>query len=314
MQLFRDVLDDCGFVDLSFTGPRFTWSNNRPRDMTWERLDRVVATSDWLLRFPSARVYHLEGRWSDHKPIWVSSEPMVLPKRRPFRFEEVWTSDQGCENVIEALWKNHIPGVPMYSVWEKIHACRRGLRSWSRQSFGNVKSRIKKVEDQLKEAKGASMQGLDHYRVSELKAELYSLLAKEERLWRQRSRVDWLRAGDRNTRYFHCRATQRQRRNYITRLKNQAGQWTTTHDQVPSLFIEYFNSLFQTVNPEQVEEVVEDIQSVVTEEMNSQLVKDFTVEEVQVALKQMAPIKASGPDGLPPIFYQKYWHLIRESS
>ena len=91
--------------------------------MTWERLDHVVATSDWLLRFPSARVYHLEGRWSDHKPIWVSSEPMVLPKRRPFRFEEVWTSDQGCENVIEASWKKHIPGVLMYTVWEKILAC-----------------------------------------------------------------------------------------------------------------------------------------------------------------------------------------------
>jgi exonuclease III len=182
MQLFRDALDDCGFVDLGFTGPKFTWSNNRPGDMTWERLDRVVATSDWLLRFPSTRVYHLEGRWSDHKPIWVSSEPMVLPKRRPFRFEEVWTSDQGCENVIEALWKKHSPGVPMYTVWEKILACRRGLRSWSRQSFGNIKSRIKEVEDQLKEAEGASMQGLNHYRVSELKAELYTLLAKEERL------------------------------------------------------------------------------------------------------------------------------------
>jgi hypothetical protein len=55
---------------------------------------------------------------------------------------------------------------------------------------------------------------------------------------------------------------------------------------------------------------MEDIQKVVIEEMNSQLVKEFTAEEVQVALKQMAPIKAPGPDGLPPIFYQKYWQLI----
>ena len=36
MQLFRDVLDECGFVDLGFAGPKFTWTNNRPRDMTWE--------------------------------------------------------------------------------------------------------------------------------------------------------------------------------------------------------------------------------------------------------------------------------------
>jgi hypothetical protein len=49
---------------------------------------------------------------------------------------------------------------------------------------------------------------------------------------------------------------------------------------------------------------------VVTEEMNNQLIKEFIAEEVDVALKQMAPLKAPGPDGLPPISYQQYWHLI----
>ena len=46
MQLFRDVLDECSFVDLGFTGPSFTWTNNCVGDMTWERLDRAVATPD----------------------------------------------------------------------------------------------------------------------------------------------------------------------------------------------------------------------------------------------------------------------------
>jgi hypothetical protein len=84
MQMFRDVLGDCGFVDLEFTGPKFTWTNNKVGDMTWERLDRVVATPEWLLRFPSARVHHLDGRWSDHKPLWVSTDPMVRSTRKPF--------------------------------------------------------------------------------------------------------------------------------------------------------------------------------------------------------------------------------------
>uniref|UniRef100_A0A2N9FFZ2 Reverse transcriptase domain-containing protein n=1 Tax=Fagus sylvatica TaxID=28930 RepID=A0A2N9FFZ2_FAGSY len=310
MQLFRDVLDECGFVDLGFTGPKFTWTNNRPGDMTWERLDRVVATPDWLLRFPSARVSHLEGRWSDHKPIWVSTETAVIPKRKPFRFEEVWTSDQGCEAVIEDSWKQDLTGVPMYTVWQKIHACRRGLRLWSRTTFGNITSRIKEVERLLKIAEENSMQGRDHHRVNQLKRELHSLLAKEERLWRQRSRAEWLHAGDRNTRYFHCRATQRKRKNHVTRLRTQDGQWTATQAQVPPLFVEYYKSLFQTANPDQVEQVVEDIQCVVTAEMNSQLISEFTAVEVEIALKQMAPLKAPGPDSLPPIFYQKYWHLI----
>ena len=37
MQAFRDVLDDCGLIDLGFTGEPFTWKRGRIR----ERLDRV---------------------------------------------------------------------------------------------------------------------------------------------------------------------------------------------------------------------------------------------------------------------------------
>ena len=31
-----------------------------------------------------------------------------------------------------------------------------------------------------------------------------------------------------------------------------------------------------------------------------------------VALKQMEPLKAPRPDGLPPLFFQRYWHVVRD--
>ncbi|MCI32309.1 ribonuclease H protein, partial [Trifolium medium] len=36
----------------------------------------------------------------------------------------------------------------------------------------------------------------------------------------------------------------------------------------------------------------------------------FTKEEVKDALDQMHPLKAPGPDGLPAIFFQKYWNIV----
>ena len=39
---------------------------------------------------------------------------------------------------------------------------------------------------------------------------------------------------------------------------------------------------------------------------------EFVKEEVDEALKQMDPLKALGPDGLPPLFFQKFWPTIRE--
>ena len=37
---------------------------------------------------------------------------------------------------------------------------------------------------------------------------------------------------------------------------------------------------------------------------------DFTDAKVNEALHQMHPLKALGPDGLPALFYQKYWHIV----
>ena len=52
---------------------------------------------------------------------------------------------------------------------------------------------------------------------------------------------------------------------------------------------------------------MEGIQEVVSRDMNSKLTAPYKVEEVELAIKEMAPLKAPGPDGMPPIFYQTYW-------
>ena len=166
----------------------------------------------------------------------------------------------------------------------------------------------------MRQTEAESMQGFNHDHYRHLKGRLKDLLRKEERLWRQRSRAEWLKAGDQNTRYFHCRATQRKRRNQVYRLKDPNGMWTTSQSQVPQLFINYYSSLFTTSNPALIDPVVENIVPSVATEMNSRLVSEFTAAEVTQALKQMAPLKAPGPDGLPPVFYQRYWHLIHHNS
>ena len=46
--------------------------------------------------------------------------------------------------------------------------------------------------------------------------------------------------------------------------------------------------------------------------MNEELLKVFTSDEVGLALKQMAPLKAPEPDGLPIGFFQNHWESISE--
>ena len=76
------------------------------------------------------------------------------------------------------------------------------------------------------------------------------------------------------------------------------------------MLIEYYANLFTIANPRNLGRILERVQPVVTEDMRVALARPFNVEEVECAIKDMAPLKASGPDGMPPLFYQTYWTNI----
>jgi hypothetical protein len=61
-----------------------------------------------------------------------------------------------------------------------------------------------------------------------------------------------------------------------------------------------------------IEEVLHCVQRRVTHEMNVNLMAPFKNEEVWAALKDMGDLKAPGADGMPVIFYKKFWSLMGE--
>ena len=105
MYSFRDALDYCRLKDLGFNGYPFTWCNHRPGDQnTWIRLDRGVATIDWILRFPTTRIHHLDAFHSNHKLLLLcpdSEYKRFYRRGKPFHFEAMWLKDLSCESVIK---------------------------------------------------------------------------------------------------------------------------------------------------------------------------------------------------------------------
>ena len=87
MQAFQDTLDLCRFVDLGYTGLDFTWHGRRGGEMVWGRLDRSVVNYEWLAKFPTGRVHHLNSFTSNHHPILVSlmsNGERQRGRRKPF--------------------------------------------------------------------------------------------------------------------------------------------------------------------------------------------------------------------------------------
>jgi hypothetical protein len=74
--------------------------------------------------------------------------------------------------------------------------------------------------------------------------------------------------------------------------------------------VRYYEALFTSSSPVNLEAGISAINSKVTTAMNGILMAKFTSEEVKNALDQMAPNKAPGPDGYTAGFYQQHWDTV----
>ena len=115
-----------------------------------------------------------------------------------------------------------------------------------------------------------------------------------------------MKHGDKNTKFFHSKASQRRRKDHIRGVKNGQGQWVEELEEVVAVASDYFKSLFHAGACDQMKECLAAVPQMVTKEMQEALSGEFTAKEVKVALFQMGPIKAPGPNGMNALFFQKF--------
>jgi len=80
------------------------------------------------------------------------------------------------------------------------------------------------------------------------------------------------------------------------------GRLVSGDENVSALIVEYYQLLFTSSNPSDIEEVVQLTNRRVDDTMNVELTSEFTKAEVEVALKHMAPLKAPGQMACPLYF------------
>ena len=120
--------------------------------MISERLDKGVVSYEWLTKFPTGRVRHLNYFTSNHRPILLSLDvdgERHNWRRKSFRFEAMWVSNPGWKDTITRAWDCSPSGTPMYAMALKLKKCKQGLKAWSREHFGHVQSSIKQTKDRL---------------------------------------------------------------------------------------------------------------------------------------------------------------------
>ena len=125
-------------------------------------------------------------------------------------------------------------------------------------------------------------------------------------MWHQWSRINWFQSRDRNTGFFHAKASSRQKKNDMEGLLDARGVWQENEEVMGEIVLDYYTDLFTSSNLIDFDEILGAMQPRVTSSMNQKITMEFTADEVNMALKQMYPLKAPGLDGMPPLFYQHF--------
>lgn len=313
---FRDVMNEVDLSEILAKGPRYTWMNKRRgRNLILEKLDRYVANNTWRNLYPNVEVWNLEFYHSDHRPIkLLLNRSLIVPKQphsSTFRFEAKWLLEESYEDTVKTTWSSVGSVVPLQ---HKLLVSGQSLKTWAKETVGHTKNKILNVRRQLNEKLDEAETRWDQLEVTKLERELEKLYTQEELFWQQRSRTQWLKAGDRNTKYFHASASMRKKKNTISGLQANDGSWNTEVSSMAQIVTDFYTNLFSTQNPSdrEISIVTEAVVPCVTDEMNAGLSAPFTVEEVKRATFDLSPTKAPGPDGFPAMFYQKSWDVVQD--
>jgi hypothetical protein len=102
---------------------------------------------------------------------------------------------------------------------------------------------------------------------------------QEKILWKKKSRVQWLKEGERNTKFFH-RATMHWRHvNIITHLEDGQGKTVREHSKIEAELINFYQDLLTETKEDRtkaIRRITRHIPSLVTQEKNVALTRPIT--------------------------------------
>lgn len=148
IEYFREVLLDCGLMNLGFQGFQYTWSNKRKLEPVYTRLDLFVVNAQWCSLFPNCVVSHLNEGTSDHLPVLLTKrrKQTLRKKSHIVLFEPIWLKQEECVSIFSTSWDSMRRNLSLY---KRICKVRSELFVWGEHKFGRLQFQIKKAQEML---------------------------------------------------------------------------------------------------------------------------------------------------------------------
>ena len=129
------------------TGRQYTFANSLP-DPTYEKLDRVLMTTEWEFKYPMVTVHALDRGVSDRTLLLLEmGDPSFTGHPKQFKLELNWLSHEDVKEWVTEIWNKPVSGQNSVQCWNtKLGALRKHLRGWAPHHHGVYKTQKENLQ------------------------------------------------------------------------------------------------------------------------------------------------------------------------
>lgn len=212
---FRRMINTCDFHDLKSVGDKFTWTGKHYNYDVWCCLDRTMGNSQWLATFPSAQTEFLPFEGLDHMPLVTNICSIIEQRKSMFRYDSRHFQNADFRNQVIRTWKG---GNVHQSLQIRIQKSRKKMADWKRHNRLNASVQIGLLKTKLNQT--LTNGNITTQEIDRIIIDLNQAYKDEEHFWKMKSRNNWIKLWDINTKFFYAITKQRIARNRIMAIED----------------------------------------------------------------------------------------------
>ncbi|KAH0893910.1 hypothetical protein HID58_056339, partial [Brassica napus] len=240
------------------------------RDLV-QALDRVMINSCWISALPNSFVTFESGGVSDHLRMNIQLREVPQGNVKPFKLFNHTASHPRFLEVVDRVGHETVPlfhsRTALQRFQDKLKALKSEMCGLNRNMCGDLPSHVKHAYEGLCAKQTKAMQNPQtstFEAASDAWEHWHHISGIEEQFYYQKSRVQWLGFGDRNSRFFHKVTQSHNVRNTIRRIVTEDGIILTSPSDIKLEAAAHFENflngsppLTSDVSPDYISDLVD---------------------------------------------------------
>ncbi|XP_060210556.1 uncharacterized protein LOC132637493 [Lycium barbarum] len=273
---FNHCLSNCSLQNLGYIGSIYTWWNGRVEEACiFKRLDKMVCNDKLLDVMPTMKVTHLIKKGSNHSPLELEFSTTTMVIIKPFKFLILLVQHESFQEVIKKHWCIDFEGNPFTKFHHKLKKVKNALKSWSKNTYGNIFQQIASLEE------------------------------------KQKLGLTWFQDEDRNSKFFHAYVKGRRKKLRVDNIQDADGNWLTNQEEISQEAVRCYQKQFEEDKIPSKFGLLKHIPTLVTEDQNHTMEMLPNEEEIKEAVFALNGESACGPDGFTGLFFQSAWEIVK---